>query len=81
MFCGLKLGRLAQPQLTQDGIALVASNEDLLASKLRVILQRAEALKALVFFEDGDLGSLPLSTRQQLQTAVSQLGPLPPPPT
>lgn len=122
MFCGLKLGRLAQPQLTQDGIALVASNEDLLASKLKVILQRAEAkdyidiaallsqaltsnaartlaaglsgasalygstfqpaeaLKALVFLEDGDLGSLPLSTRQQLQTAVSQLGPLPPPP-
>lgn len=107
------LGRIANPQITHDRVALVASEQDLLATKLKVLLQRAEskdyidiaaltpqrddlarglsaamalygstfqpaeALKALVFFEDGDLGSLSDSVREHLQTAVTRMGHLP----
>ena len=37
------LGRVGQPEPTDDGVLLVASPLDLLASKLKTILQRAEA--------------------------------------
>lgn len=113
LFGGLQLGRIATPQTTQDGVALVASERDLLATKLKVLLQRAEskdyidiaaltphdsdlacglsgamalygstfqpteALKALVFFEDGDLESLHQAVRVHLQTAVTRVGHLP----
>lgn len=113
LFGGLQMGRIASPQITQDGVALIASQQDLLASKLKVLLQRAEskdyidiaaltpqdsdlacglsaasalygstfqpaeALKALVFFEDGDLESLPQGIREHLQTAVTHMGRLP----
>jgi hypothetical protein len=41
-FGGLSFGRIGDPVLTADGVAEVASLEDLLAHKLKVILQRAE---------------------------------------
>ena len=41
-FGGLRFGRVGDPHLTTDGIAEVASLEDLMAHTLKVILQRAE---------------------------------------
>jgi hypothetical protein len=41
-FGGMRFGRVGDPHLTTDGVAEVASLEDLLAHKLKVILQRAE---------------------------------------
>ncbi|WP_022721344.1 nucleotidyl transferase AbiEii/AbiGii toxin family protein [Rhodopseudomonas sp. B29] len=42
-FGGLKLGRINPPMMTTDGVLLVASPEDLLATKLKATLDRAEA--------------------------------------
>ena len=42
-FGGLALGRINDPLKTSDGVLLVASLEDLLATKLKAILDRAEA--------------------------------------
>jgi hypothetical protein len=114
LFGGLELGRVGESSWTEDGVARVASLEDLMATKLKVILQRAEAkdyldiavlldrgitlgnglagaaalygsafqpseaLKALVYFEDGDLPHLPGVTRRVLCEAVAQLKELPP---
>jgi Nucleotidyl transferase AbiEii toxin, Type IV TA system len=36
-------GRVGAPDITRDGVLQVASPEDLMATKLKVILQRAEA--------------------------------------
>lgn len=41
-FGGLRFGRVGDPHLTTDGVAEVASLEDLIAHKLKVILRRAE---------------------------------------
>jgi hypothetical protein len=41
-FGNLSFGRVGDPHLTTDGVAEVASLDDLLAHKLKVILQRAE---------------------------------------
>ena len=41
-FGALRFGRVADPLLTRDGVVEVASLEDLMAHKLKVILQRAE---------------------------------------
>jgi hypothetical protein len=41
-FGGLRFGRVGDPLLTRDGVAEVASLDDLMAHKLKVILQRAE---------------------------------------
>lgn len=41
-FGGLRFGRLAQPRSTPDGVMNVASLEDLLAHKLKTVLQRVE---------------------------------------
>ena len=41
-FGGLKFGRVGEPSLTRDGVLEVASMDDLLAHKLKVILQRPE---------------------------------------
>ena len=41
-FGGLSIGRVAQPEPSSDGVALVAAPLDLLATKLKVLLQRAE---------------------------------------
>jgi hypothetical protein len=42
-FGEIAFGRVDQPDLTQDGVMQVASLQDLMATKLKVILQRAEA--------------------------------------
>lgn len=42
-FGGLALGRISDPLRTRDAVLLVASLEDLLATKLKAILDRAEA--------------------------------------
>ena len=112
-FGGLTMGRVGLPQWTQDRVMLVASPVDLLATKLKVILQRAEAkdyhdiaalllagqrldaglaagralygaafqpgesLKALTYFEDGDLAVLPLEVRHILVSAVLSVSDLP----
>jgi len=41
-FGALRFGRVGDPLLTRDGVAEVASLEDLMAHKLKVILQRPE---------------------------------------
>lgn len=106
-------GRVGQPERTDDGVLLVASRDDLLATKLETILQRAEskdyrdiaallraganlahglggaralfgrtfqpaeALKALVYFRDGDLATLPLEDRTLLVARATAVGKLP----
>jgi Nucleotidyl transferase AbiEii toxin, Type IV TA system len=42
-FAGLRIGRVGVPDWTDDGTAQVASADDLLATKLKVLLQRVEA--------------------------------------
>ncbi len=42
-FGTIGFGRYGQPQWTRDGVMLVASLDDLMATKLKVILQRVEA--------------------------------------
>ncbi len=112
-FGGLPFGRVGDPLLTRDGVLEVASLDDLMAHKLKVILLRPEkkdyedvaammragrslarglaaaralfgkafqpaaALKALVYFEGGDLASLSRADRNTLIDAASAVGPLP----
>ena len=42
-FGSIRSGRVGEPEMTDDGVLQVASLPDLLATKLKVILQRAEA--------------------------------------
>ena len=42
-FGRIRLGRIGKPQITGDGVLLVASLDDLMAMKLATILQRVEA--------------------------------------
>lgn len=110
-FGGLALGRINDPLLTRDLVLLVASLEDLLATKLKAILDRAEAkdyrdisamlsagvslekalgafatnyrrdpalpLKALGFFKDGDLPSLPKADQDLLRAARDRVSDVP----
>ncbi|MBI5131365.1 MAG: nucleotidyl transferase AbiEii/AbiGii toxin family protein [Rhodopseudomonas palustris] len=102
-FGGLGLGRINPPLRTTDSVLLVASPEDLLATKLKAILDRAEAkdyrdiaalleagislprglagfskmfgrdaglvLRAIGFFDDGDLAAVSESDRRVLRAA------------
>lgn len=115
-FGGLGMGRAGEPAWTADGVLQVASPRDLLAAKLKVILQRAErkdyldihallagggdlgdglacaraqfgkafqpseALKALAYFRDGDLGDLPATICRALAEAAGSVDRIPPPP-
>jgi hypothetical protein len=110
-FGGLALGRINDPLRTKDGVLLVASLEDLLATKLKAILDRAEAkdyrdiaamlgagvsletalgafakmyrrdpglpLRAIGFFKDGDLPSLPKQDQDLLRTARDRISGVP----
>ena len=112
-FGGLGFGRAGNPELTADGVMRVASLVDLMATKLKVILQRAESkdyvdlaamlragvrleaglaaaeqmfkptfpaaesLKALGYFEGGDLVLLGPADRKILAAAVSAVRELP----
>ena len=107
-FGGLTMGRIDAPTQTEDAIALVASPLDLLATKLKVIMQRAEAkdyediaqllrsgesliqglgaaralfgsafapsesLRALTFFDDGDLARVSAERRQELRNEAAK---------
>jgi hypothetical protein len=42
-FAGLRIGRIGQPDWTDDGVVQIASPIDLFATKLKVLLQRVEA--------------------------------------
>lgn len=113
-FGGLDFGRVGTPDQTSDGITTVASLDDLMATKLKVILQRSElkdyqdiaamsragvrvdaglaaaeemfrptfsplhSLKALVYFDDGDLSRLSAEDRRTLVTVAQQVRSLPP---
>ncbi len=102
-FGGLQLNRIQDPEIAKDNHILVASLQDLAATKVRVIQSRAQAkdyqdiasllktgisleemlsnaqgvygqefnpaitLKALAYFEDGDLPTLPNSVKKLLQ--------------
>lgn len=115
-FGGLNFGRIGEPGVALPGDIQVASLVDLLAHKLKVVLQRIEAkdyldiatlitarvplamglagartlfgasfqpsecLKALVYFEGGDLETLSDQTRETLIDAVRAVGNLPPVP-
>ncbi len=112
-FGSLGFGRIGDPELAVPGDVQVASLNDLLAHKLKVILQRIEAkdyldiatlvsagvqldmglagartlfgssfqpsecLKALVYFEGGDLETLSNQTRSTLIEAVRTVADLP----
>ena len=112
-FGTIGFGRVGEPEITEDGVLQVASLDDLMATKLKVILQRAEAkdyrdiaamvsagmnlskglsaarelfginfqpsesLKAMVYFDDGDLHTLTRDEKQCLIKAVSAVRDLP----
>jgi Nucleotidyl transferase AbiEii toxin, Type IV TA system len=112
-FGTINFGRVGHPDVTDDGMLHVASLDDLMATKVKVILQRAEAkdyrdiaamvgagvnlskglaaaralygvnfqpsesLKAMVYFDDGDLRTLAPGERTQLIQAARSVGDLP----
>lgn len=112
-FGTIGFGRVGEPDITADGVLHVASLDDLMATNVKVILQRAEAkdyrdiaamlnagvnlsrglaaarqlyglnfqpsesLKAMVYFGDGDLGSLTKSEKNCLIKAASEVRDLP----
>ena len=110
-FGGMGMGRIGQPLQTRDSTLLVASLEDLLATKLKATLDRAEAkdyrdisallsagvsleralgafakmyrkdaalaLRAIGFFKDGDLPSLPQSDQNVLRAARDRVSEIP----
>ncbi len=112
-FGNIGFGRVGEPDRTDDGVLQVASLDDLMATKVKVVLQRAEAkdyrdiaamvragvnlaaglgaarelfgsnfqpseaLKALVYFGDGDLSTLTVDDRATLVEAVTAVRELP----
>jgi len=112
-FGGLEFGRVGRPQRTADGVMQVASLDDLMATKVKVILQRSESkdyrdiaamlragvrletglaaaekmyrptfppsesLKALVYFEGGDMARLSAEDRAVLTRAAARVRALP----
>jgi hypothetical protein len=83
-FGGLTIGRVAEPEPSSDGVAVLLASGLTLTEGLgaaRALYGSAfpvsEALKALVFFADGDLGELPASTQQQLIEAVRAVDAVP----
>ncbi len=109
----ISFGRVGEPEVTEDGVLDVASLDDLMATKVKVILQRAEAkdyrdiaamvsagvslsrglssartlyginfqpsesLKAMVYFNDGDLRTLSKEDKTCLVKAASEVRDLP----
>lgn len=112
-FGEIKIGRVGSPSCTEDGLLQVASLDDLMATKVKVMLQRVEAkdyidiaamikagvslakglaaaramygqsfqpsesLKAMVYFEGGDLATLTADTKNILIAAASAVRDLP----
>ena len=113
-FGTVSIGRVGKPEMTEDRVLQVASLDDLMATRVKVILQRieakdyqdiaalvradvslvkglaaacaiyghefqpSEALKALVYFEGGDLHNLSRNDKEALIKAVSAVRDLPP---
>jgi hypothetical protein len=113
LFGGIDFGRVGTPQLTNDGLVEVASLDDLMSTKLKVIMQRvlakdyrdvatlvragvdlprglaaaeqmygpafqpSESLKALTYFQGGDLAELSQEDRETLVEAVQRVRELP----
>jgi hypothetical protein len=109
-FGGIDTGRVGNPDHTSDGVAEVASLLDLLATKLKVMLQRveakdyrdvaailrtelgldeglaaasalygfafqpSEAVKALTYFDGGDLATLSQADKELLTRAAAKAG-------
>jgi hypothetical protein len=112
-FGAIQIGRVGDPSCTEDGVLQIASLDDLMATKLKVLLQRVEAkdyidiaalikagvnlakglaaarmmygqsfqpgesLKAMVYFEGGDLTTLTAETKSILIAAASAVRDLP----
>jgi hypothetical protein len=110
-FGNIRFGRVNDALQTRDDVLLVASLDDLMATKLKATLDRAEAkdyrdiaemisagvslpaglsafkamfngepsqvLRAIGYFEDGDLRTLAESDRQLLRNARDRVGQLP----
>lgn len=112
-FGTIAFGRVGEPDFSDDGVLQVASLDDLMATKVKVVLQRAEAkdyrdiaamvnagvslsrglasarqlygpnfqpsesLKALVYFNDGDLRTLTADEKKTLIDAVKTVRDLP----
>ena len=110
-FGGVGIGRINEPLRIRDTKLLVASTEDLLATKLKAILDRAEAkdyrdisamlsagvslekalggfakmygkdpglvLRALGYFKDGDLQTLPKTDQEMLRAARDRVSEIP----
>jgi hypothetical protein len=112
-FGTIGFGRVGEPNFTDDGVLRVASFDDLMATKVKVVLQRAEAkdyrdvsaminagvslshglasarqlygpnfqpsesLKALIYFNDGDLKTLTADEKKTLIAAVKAVRVLP----
>lgn len=112
-FGNIRFGRVGDPEWTPDRVLQVASLRDLMATKLKVLLQRVESrdyrdvaamirsgadlatglasaqrlfggsfqpsecLKALTWFEGGDLDTLPRDDRDLLIKAASSVRELP----
>jgi Nucleotidyl transferase AbiEii toxin, Type IV TA system len=110
-FGNMDIGRIDEPLQTNDSILLVAAMEDLLVTKLKSILDRAEAkdyrdisamlsagvslekalgafakmygkdpalaLRAMGFFKDGDLPSLPVADQTILRAARDRVSEIP----
>jgi predicted nucleotidyltransferase component of viral defense system len=80
-FGGLEFGRVGQPQRTTDGVLRVASLDDLMATKVKVILQRSEAkdyrdIAAMVRAEPGG-ADLPLGAMVETPAAAVRAPPFP----
>jgi Nucleotidyl transferase AbiEii toxin, Type IV TA system len=112
-FGTIGFGRVGEPDMTQDGVLKVASLDDLMATKVKVVPQRAEAkdyhdvaamiragvslprglaaarllfgpnfqpsesLKALAYFDDGDLAALAAADKDTLVKAAKAVRDLP----
>ena len=113
-FGALGIGRVGHPSVTDDGVLQVASLDDLMATKVKVMLQRvdakdykdlaamidagvsmenalaaaremfrptfqpSESLKAMVYFEGGDLHTLTAQEKGTLIRASASVRDLPP---
>jgi hypothetical protein len=113
-FGRISYGRVGKPERTEDGVLQVASLDDLMATKVKVILQRiqakdymdiaamvrvgvslekglaaaremfgtnfqpSECLKAMVYFEGGDLHTLSSEVKKTMIEAVKTVRRLPP---